>query len=535
MSTSDYPAPRIGGRRLSGVRLLSRVRALTVEEWAFAAIFIVAAVIRIATINNQSLWADEALTAYEAPLPFGAMINTVLHTETTPPLYFVVIWFWTKVFGTSEVALRAISTIAGIATVAIAYQCARELVSRWAGVVAAALVAVNPYLVWYSQEARSYMLLVALTAAGFLWFIRARDDPSRRNLAWWAALSSLAVMTHFFAGFAVAPEALWLLLKWRERIVWAAVGVVAVAQVAMAPIAIADTSASHGTSWIGSNPLVQRVGQGALQWAMSNVYRRYTKSEGILGAAALVLIVVLLVVVAGDRATRAAVKVGLIVGGFVIVVPIVLALIGHDYWLARNVLPAFIPIVTAIAAACVVPRARTVGAALALVLFVGFSVSTYDVQTTLRLQRPQWRAVARALGPAPVPRAILVSDGTTGDPLKIYLSNVSWVQLHNRKQLVGEIDIVGTRKRLGLLPLQTSNRDALRPPSGSGSGPSLPRSVAPRGTRLVWRGRVFNWFIARYALDHPERLSINQLNRIAPRFFERTPQVLLVFVQRAGR
>jgi len=535
MSTSEYPAPRIGGPRLSGVRLLSRVRSLTVEEWAFAAVFVVAAVIRIITINNQSLWADEALTAYEAHLPFGAMINTVIHTETTPPLYFVVIWFWTKLFGTGAVALRAISTIAGIATVAIAYQCARELVSRWAGVVAAALVAVNPYLVWYSQEARAYMLLVALTGAGFLWFLRARSDPSRRNLTWWAVLSALALATHFFAGFAVAPEALWLLWKWRERIVWAAVGVVAAAQVVMLPFAIADTSASHGTNWVSGTPLTQRVGEGALQWAMSNLYRAYTRWDGLFGAAALALIVVLLVVVAGDRATRAAVKVGGIVGGFAIVAPLVLALLGHDYWLPRNVLPAFIPIVIAVAAACVVPRARIVGVALALVMLAIFSVSTYRVQTIARFMRPQWRDVARALGPAPVPRAILVSDGTTGDPLKIYLPNVSWVQLHNKKQLVDEIDIVGTRKRLRLLPLQTSNRDAVRPPAGSSGGASLPRSVAPPGARLLWHGRVDNWVVARFALAHPERLSINQLNRMAPRFFKHTPAVLLVFVQPAGR
>ena len=154
---------------------------------------------------------DEALTAYETHSSFGGMLGTVAHVETTPPLYFVLIWAWAHVFGSGEVGLRSLSTLAGIALVPIAFVSARELFSRRAGVLAAAFVAVNPFLVWYSQEARSYMLLAALSGASFLWFNRARENPTGRTLAWWTACSSLAVMTHFFAGFLVAPEALWLL------------------------------------------------------------------------------------------------------------------------------------------------------------------------------------------------------------------------------------------------------------------------------------------------------------------------------------
>ena len=122
---------------------------------------------------------DEALTAYETHSSFGGMLGTVAHVETTPPLYFVLIWAWAHVFGSGEVGLRSLSTLAGIALVPIAFVSARELFSRWAGVLAAAFVAVNPFLVWYSQEARSYMLLAALSGASFLWFNRARERSDR--------------------------------------------------------------------------------------------------------------------------------------------------------------------------------------------------------------------------------------------------------------------------------------------------------------------------------------------------------------------
>ena len=59
---------------------------------------------------------------------------------------------------------------------------------RRAGLIAAALVAVSPVLIWFSQDARAYALVFLLTALSFLFFARARRGGARRDLAWWAAL-----------------------------------------------------------------------------------------------------------------------------------------------------------------------------------------------------------------------------------------------------------------------------------------------------------------------------------------------------------
>lgn len=539
MSTSEYPAPRLDHSRLTRWQgLIARVTSpVSADVWAIAGLVALAAVIRILTIDNQSFWTDEALTAYEARLPFGAMIHTVQHVETTPPLYFVLVWAWAKVFGTSEIALRAISTLAGIALVPIAFLSAKELASRWAGVIAAALVAVNPFLIWFSQEARAYMLVAALTGAGFLWFVRAQRDPSRRNLAWWAACSALAVCTHFFAGFAVAPEALWLLWVVRNRLVWGAVGVVALSQAAMLPFAFADTG--HGTGWIAAVPRLNRIGSGALEWGISLLRRDGTFVEGFVAAGVLTLVVGLLVLLAGDERTRRAAKTGAVVGGFVIVAPLMLALVGQDYWLARNVIPAFVPLVVVIAAACAAPRARALGGALAVVLLAVFSYAAITVQTDASLQRPQWRNVARALGPAPVERAVLASNGTTADPLKIYMPHVDWVQPQGKPVLISEVDVVGATRRVpvaGSTPHAAPSReeaDIAVPRTGHGR--AVPRSTAPPGTRLISRFRVDHWVIARFALNHPRRVNVHQLLALAPKFFRRTPTLLLVFMQHPGR
>ena len=540
MSTSDFPARGPASR--SQVSAAVAVRSISVDVWILWGLIVVATVIRIVTIDNQSYWADEALTAYEAHLPFRAMLDSVVRVETTPPLYFVLIWGWAKAFGTSEVVLRSVSTLAGVALVPIAYLAARDLISRWAGVIAAALVTVNPFLIWYSQEARAYMLVALLTGASFWLFVRARANPSHRNLAWWAVCSSAAVMTHFFAGFVLVPEALWLLWVARTRATGLAVGVVAAAQLAMLPFAVGDTSASHGVGWIAAIPRVNRIATTAVEWAGSNIYRRTTTAEGLVGGAALIAIVAVLLMVGGDRQTRQEAKVAAAITAFAFLAPLALGFVGQDYFLSRNEIPAFIPLATVVAAACVAPRTRWLGGALAVALLVFFSITAVDVQTHPYLQRPDWRNVARGLGPATVPRAILAADGTTADPLKVYLPGVAWVQPHDRLVLVKEVDVVGATKRLRLVGAQRRGSAVGKLSPGAQAvlgeppvGSPVPRSVSPPGARLLSRFRVNNWIVARFALRRPELVSIDSLRGRAGKFFRRTPVSLLIFSQPAER
>ena len=88
-----------------------------------------------------------------------------------------------------------------------------RLASARVGLGAAAFVAVSPMFVWFSQEARAYALLGLLIALSFLFFAESLRSASARPLALWVVTSLLAVLTHWFAVFVVAAEALWLLGK----------------------------------------------------------------------------------------------------------------------------------------------------------------------------------------------------------------------------------------------------------------------------------------------------------------------------------
>src|SRR5207248_2840247 len=150
------------------------------------------------------------------------------------------------------------------------------------------------------------------------------------------------------------------------------------------------------------------------------------------------------------------------------------------YYLARALTPAWVPLVVVIGSACTAPRARAPGAALALVLMGAFIYGQIKIQSDARYQRPNWKAVAAALGRAPGPRAILVNDGLGTDPLRIYLPHVAWTQ-PPAVVSVGEVDLVASPWQARVNPL-------------------------PAGARLVGRRVVDGYLIDRFALDPEWRM-----------------------------
>ena len=182
-------------------------------------------------------------------------MEAVGFSESAPPLYYALAWVWTQLTGTGEVGLRSLSALAGVATVPVAYLLGAELRGRRAGIVAAALVAVNPMLLWYSQEARGYALLALLTAAAALYFVRALDARRRRTRS--DALGRLLG--------ARARDPLLRDLPDRARgrsgccgagggRRWRGSGSSSLAGLALAPLAIHQTSLGHA-EWIGGRSL----------------------------------------------------------------------------------------------------------------------------------------------------------------------------------------------------------------------------------------------------------------------------------------
>ncbi len=422
-----------------------RVASTSVEAWLLAGVVGLGAWLRFSTLGAQSYWFDEAQAAHELHLSLGSMFSSMIVHETNPPLYFVLGWLWARPFGTGEVGLRSLSALIGTAVIPIAYLCGRELVSRRAGLVAAALVALSPFMIWYSQEAREYMLLAALCGLSLLYFARAWRVPSRRTITLWAVFSALALLTHFFATFLVAPEALWLLYVIRDRVIAVAVGVVAVVQATLLPLLFTHAT-SNLLGFITGTPLDLRIQQVPVEFGLGTLYQSPIVNYGLLGAAALAGALVVLLVIGADGEQLRGAGAAAALAAVVLLLPLLLALLGEDFYIARALMPAWIPLAVVVGAACTVPRVRVPGAILAAILLASFVYAQVRISDNPQYQRPNWRGVARALGTAGGPRAIVAYDGAAAsDPLALYLPGVPWTESGSGPVTVREVDVIGHR------------------------------------------------------------------------------------------
>jgi mannosyltransferase len=381
-----------------------------------AGITVAGALLRFLTLDVQSYWLDEVATVNILHKGFGDMISAIASGESTPPLYYVVAWVWAKVFGTGEVGLRSLSALFGTATIPLAFVLGRELVGRRAGLVAAALCAFNPLLVWYSQEARSYALMILLTGLSLLAFLRALEDGRARHLAVWALVGVAAVATHYYAGFLIGAEAAWLVWRSPGRGRAAvAVGSVAVVAAALLPLALHQRS-TGAAAFISQSSLVPRLAQVPKQFAVG--YQGPLETVITIAALLLVAYGVVLLVAAAPRRERAGGLMFAALGAATVLAPLVLAVIGPDYLIARNVIAAWLPLALAVSVGFATRRAGIAAAAVLCALGV---VQIIGVDTQERYQRDNWRAAADFIGNADEPTAVIVTPASGAVPMLHYL------------------------------------------------------------------------------------------------------------------
>lgn len=427
--------------------------------WALAGLTALGLAVRFAGLGVQSYHHDEVITAARViPGGFAEMLDRVKGSESNPPLYYMLAWAWAKAFGTGEVGLRSLTALFGAATVPVSFLVGRELASNRAGLIAAAIVAVNPMLIWYSQEARSYAVLVFFGALALLFFVRALRSRQGRDLALWAPASALALCSHYFAVFAVAIEAVWLLiaLRSRLRLVLPAIGVVVAVGLVLLPLISAQVNPTH-IGWIDHSLLSTRVfetGVGFLAGETGHVIAEPPRERFALIPAVLVGVALLLVALRGSPRERQGAAVGLTVGMGVVLLAAGAAIVGNDYVVERNLLPALVPLAIAAAIGFAASRARRIGLVCAALLCVYWLAYDVYVARTPNLQRPDFRDLARQLGPPRRPRAILTWK-LAADPIRFYLDDGSR-RAYRGVIPVREIDVVSkpvvARKPVGLPP-----------------------------------------------------------------------------------
>jgi hypothetical protein len=403
---------------------------------------VVGGVLRLATLGDQSLGHDEAVTLGRVLQPgLSNTLTEVGHGERTPFLYYVLTWLWAKGFGVSTLGVRSLSALFGTATIVAAFGAGRAAASERTGVVAAALVAVDPFFVYYSQEARSYAALAFLMTLSLWAFACTLRRPTRRAVAAWAVLCAMALATHYFAVFVVAGEAAWLLAAHRGRreLRIALVPTVVVA-LALTPLLLEQLRRQGGS--VEQASTVRQIPTALVQFLVGerlSLRGLYTITP-LLGVAALAL-AVWLVILAWRWQLRKLAAVGT-VGLFAMLAPFAIGALGVGFFNARNCIVALPALIILFAGCASHPSVRPRGTAVAAIAAAAGLVVSIAVLTKASLQRPDYRDAAAMLGPSwQGKRALVLSPG--GDtPTLWYRSSHDPRAWPSAGMAVDEIDVI---------------------------------------------------------------------------------------------
>ena len=286
----------------------------------------VAAGLRFYNLGTQSLWSDEGNSAALAMRSLTEIAHDAAN-DIHPPLYYWLLRLWTQVFGVSETPLRSLSALLGVLLVLATTHLGSICFNRNIGLAAGFIAALAPFQVYYSQEARMYMLLAleaTIAVQLFCWYIRREDallsadrQNASRPLRWLPFSGQLLVLvwvaglyTHYAFPLIIALLSglyllwvlgtrrrgwgWWRLLRWalmlvltvglyapwlptaaRQLTTWPGVDVTAglgvqlrnlLATLSLGPVGLAQATAQAAQWWIWVLPVLALV--GALPWAL---------------------------------------------------------------------------------------------------------------------------------------------------------------------------------------------------------------------------------------------------------------------------
>lgn len=156
------------------------------------------AVLRLYQIGTQSLWLDELFSVAVARGDWAQVIAGTAQGDTNPPLFNLLLHLSLQ-FGTDEVAARAISCLFSIMAIPLFYVVARQLCGVHVALLASLALAINPFHVYFAQEARMYAQLAFFSLAAMFFFLRAWRGGGVLDWVFFALTMTLAFYTHSLA------------------------------------------------------------------------------------------------------------------------------------------------------------------------------------------------------------------------------------------------------------------------------------------------------------------------------------------------
>lgn len=215
--------------------------------WAALVALLIAATVWGGSRLSTSIWSDEWWTLYyigaiptsTPPALHGQTVSATLERianeghELNPPGYYLLLMAWARMAGTSELATRWFSLMAGVLALALTFRIGADTFGQRVGLVAAVMVGANAFVLNYFHDMRMYTL-VMLWAVMVMWaYGRA---IARRGYDGWLFVAVLGLLyTHYFGALLLVPIGFYHLTRWRRGRFWPIVATVLIAGVLFLP------------------------------------------------------------------------------------------------------------------------------------------------------------------------------------------------------------------------------------------------------------------------------------------------------------
>ena len=175
-------------------------------------ILLLAFALRIYRLDAQSLWGDEDLSLYYAGSPAHSVRGM-----WTPPLYYLSLHYWMALVGSSDFAIRFLSLIFSWLTVPLIYRLGRLQFDHKVGWLAALVASINPYQIWYGQDARSYSMVVCFGVASVILLVMALRENRRHLWILYTIITALSIYSNYEAFLIVLLEGVFVAICWLGR------------------------------------------------------------------------------------------------------------------------------------------------------------------------------------------------------------------------------------------------------------------------------------------------------------------------------
>ena len=181
-------------------------------------VLIIGIIIRFWALGDKSLWIDEMYSYLFSSQKtfFGSFVY--MFSDLSPPLYYLSLYSWLKLFGNSEFMIRFPSFLAGIASIIVIYFLTKKTFNKQIALGAAILTGLSPVMLYYSQEARPYSLFALFfTVAVLFWIeiinkINNNEEPDSKTLLKYSVFSLLTIFTHYWGLIPIFFQILYLLI-----------------------------------------------------------------------------------------------------------------------------------------------------------------------------------------------------------------------------------------------------------------------------------------------------------------------------------